>query len=251
MSLLKVDLHLHSGEDPVDRINYDAIALIDRAAELEFDALAITLHDGLLESDRVQEYARERDIVLLPGIERTIRGKHVLLLNFPNDVQHVHTFDDIAALKARTNGLVIAPHAFFPDRTCLRSALDERPDLFDAVEWSYFWTRGLNFNRPAARWADAHGKPMVGNSDLHDLRQLGRTYSWVTSDPDADAICDAIRQGSVTFQTTPVPPAELIRVFGGMLMRPKKTVSGSASRSQLPASSSQLSAAGFQSEIGS
>src|SRR5690242_18968237 len=108
MSLLKVDLHLHSSEDPLDRINYDATALIDRAAELGFDALALTLHDGLLDSDRVQEYARERDIILLPGIERTIRGKHVLLLNFPIVSHHVYPFYAIAALTPRTNGLVIA-----------------------------------------------------------------------------------------------------------------------------------------------
>jgi predicted metal-dependent phosphoesterase TrpH len=219
MSALKVDLHLHSSEDPVDHITYDARAVIDRAADLGFDALALTLHDGVLETDEVRKYAESRDIVLLPGIERSIRGRHVLLLNFPRGVEAVRTFDDIAALKARSNGLVIAPHAFFPDRTCLRSALNERPDLFDAVEWTYFWTHGLNFNVPAARWARVHAKPIVGNSDLHDLRQLGRTYSWVESDRDADAICEAIREGRVRLETSPVPPLELAQVLGGMFLR--------------------------------
>ena len=58
----------------------------------------------------------------------------------------------------------------------LRGLLDAHADLFDAVEWTYFWTKVTNFNARAARWAQAHGKPLVGNSDLHDLRQLGRTY---------------------------------------------------------------------------
>ncbi len=223
MSLLKVDLHLHSNEDPVDRIDYKATTLIDRAAALGFDALALTLHDGVADTGRLQEYARERDILLLPGIERSIQGKHILLINFPYGTEQVRTFDDIAALKARTNGLVIAPHPFFPDPTCLRGAMNARADLFDAVEWSYFWTRLINFNARGAGWARLHGKPLVGNSDLHDLRQLGRTYSLVESERDPDAICEAIREGRVTVQTTPVPAFELAGVFGGMLLRPKKT----------------------------
>jgi predicted metal-dependent phosphoesterase TrpH len=220
--VLKVDLHLHSREDPIDNITYDARALIDRAARLGFDAIAITLHDGLLRDGSADAYARELGIVLIPGIERSIDGRHVLLINFPDQVQDVRSFDDAARLKARTGGLVIAPHPFFPDRTCLRSALDLHADLFDAVEWSYFWTRGLNFNARAARWARQRGKPIVGNSDLHDLRQLGRTYSLVESDRHPDAICAAIREGRVTVETEPVPALELTQVLTGMLLRGRK-----------------------------
>lgn len=194
---------------------------------LGFDAIAITLHDGLLRDRSVAAYARERGIVLIPGIERSIQRRHVLLINFPDEAQDVRSFDDVARLKVRTGGLVIAPHPFFPDTTCLRSALDAHVDLFDAVEWSYFWTRRLNFNARAAGWARRHDKPIVGNSDLHDLRQLGRTYSIVESDRDPDAICAAIRAGRVTVETEPVPAIELTRVLTGMLLRGRKRASES------------------------
>jgi predicted metal-dependent phosphoesterase TrpH len=223
MGMLKVDLHHHTSEDPVDSIHHDAIALVDRAVVLGFDAIAITLHDLRFENERVNAYARERRLTLLTGIERTIGGRHVLLVNFPEPVEAVRTFDDVATLKRHApNGLVVAPHPFFPDRSCLRRAIDERPDVFDAVEWSYFWTYGINFNAPAERWARAHGKPVIGNSDTHDLRQLGRTCSMVESENHPDAICEAIRAGRVSLQTTPVPPLELLKVFGGMTLRPKK-----------------------------
>jgi hypothetical protein len=91
------------------------------------------------------------------------------------------------------------------------------------VEWSYFWMPGVNFNARASRWARARGKPLVGNSDLHDLRQLGRTYSLVSADRDADAICESVRAGKVTMRTEPVPPVELARVFGGMVWRTRKS----------------------------
>lgn len=228
--MLKVDLHLHTSEDPSDTIHHDATALISRAADLGFDALAITLHDRQFDDECARDYARERGIVLLPGIERTIRGRHVLLVNFSREAEQVSDFDDIRRLKRRENGLVIAPHPFFPDRSCLRGQMEAHAALFDAVEWSYFWTRTINFNAAAARWARAQSRPLVGNSDLHDLRQLGRTYSWVAADPDPDAICAAVRNGLISVRTEPVPARELAQVFGGMLWRGRK----SADQLQVP-----------------
>jgi predicted metal-dependent phosphoesterase TrpH len=235
--VLKVDLHLHTAEDPADNVAYDALALIDRARAKGFDALAITLHDRQLADPRVFDYARERRITLLSGIERTIEGRHVLLINFPQAAEEVRTFEDVAFLKSVSSGIVIAPHPFFPDRRCLRSLMDTHADLFDAVEWSYFWTTGINFNARAARWARAHGKPLVGNSDSHDLRQLGRTYSMVSAEPVADAICDSIRNGRVTVETAPAPAVELAQVLAGMARRGHKALpaSGNASRSRLKA----------------
>lgn len=222
-NVLKVDLHLHTSEDPEDVISHDVHQLIDRAAELGFNALAVTLHNRVFTDGRLTEYARERGIVLVPGVERTIEDRHVLLLNFPKGTtDRVRTFSDLAALRARTNGLVIAPHPFFPNGNSLRSRLVEHADLFDAVEWSYFWTRGVNFNAKAQKWAQDRNKPVVGNSDLHDIRQFGRTFSYVFAEPDADAICSAIREGRVSMQTTPVPKLELVRVVSGMIRRGNK-----------------------------
>lgn len=221
--MLKVDLHLHSSEDPVDVIAHNAHQLVDRAAELGFDALALTLHDCDFRDTGLRAYAADRGIVIVPGVERTIEGRHVLLINFPERTDHVRTFADLAALRNGSNGLVIAPHPYFPDTSCLRWRLDRYVDLFDAVEWSYFWTRGLNFNSKAARFAAAHGKPIVASSDLHDIRQLGRTYSLVFADPTPDAICEAIRAGQLTIHTTAVPRLELASVLGGMFRRGNKS----------------------------
>ena len=218
--VLKIDLHLHTSEDPWDRIPYSSLDLIDRAVRLGFDALAITLHDRQLADDHTFAYARERGITLIPGIERTIRGKHVLLLNFSAaDVEAATTLEDVRRLKSRAGGIVIAPHPWFPSPSCLGGLLDEYADVFDAVEWSYFWSRRIDFNSRAARWAESRGKPLVGNSDLHDLRQLGRTCSLVDAPRDPAAICEAVRDGRVQLVTEPIPVVELLDVFGGMIWR--------------------------------
>ncbi len=202
--MLKVELHSHTADDPVDSIPYSTYQLIDQAALLRYDALAITLHDRQLDIERFASYAADRGVTLIPGIERTIEGRHVLLLNFSPATERVHTFEDLARLKSREGGLVIAPHPFYPIGPSLREQLSQHGHMFDAVEYNAMFTRMLNFNRRAVRWARAHGKPMVGNGDVHRLRQLGSTYSLVDAEPTPDAICAAIRAGRVHVEAQPL-----------------------------------------------
>jgi predicted metal-dependent phosphoesterase TrpH len=214
--VLKVELHSHTADDPVDTIPHSTFDLIDRAASLGYDALAVTLHDRQLSLSPFAGYARERGIVLIPGIERTIEGKHVLLLNFPDGANTVRSFDDLARLKRRARGLVVAPHPFFPSPTCLWGQLTRHRALFDAVEYNGMFTARLNFNRRAERWAMEHGTPIVGNGDVHRLEQLGTTYSLVDAEPDADAICEAILEGKVRVKAQPHSAATAARLLSDL-----------------------------------
>ena len=214
--MLKVELHSHTSDDPVDYIPHSSQDLIDRAAALGYHALAITLHDRQLDLGPLEAYAADRGLVLIPGIERTIEGRHVLLLNFSVASEEVRSFADLARLKARERGVVIAPHAFFPARSCLRGLMDPNADLFDAVEWNAMFTRGIDFNRRAERWAAAHGKPLVGNCDVHRLYQLGTCYSLVDAEPRPDAICEAVRAGRVTVAATPLSAARAARTMADL-----------------------------------
>jgi predicted metal-dependent phosphoesterase TrpH len=202
--VLKVELHAHSSDDPLDAIPHSTMQLIDRAAALGYRALAVTLHDRQLGLAPYRSYAAERGVTLIPGLERTIRGKHVLLLNFRRGAEEVTNFDELAALKAREPGIVIAPHPFFPGATCLRGLMHRYADLFDAIEYNAMFTAALNFNGAAERWASEHDKPIVGNGDIHRLRQLGTTYSLIDAAPDADAICEAIRARRVQLVARPI-----------------------------------------------
>ena len=225
--MLKVELHTHTSDDPLDRIPHSAHELIDRAAALGYDALAITLHDRQIEVGPLAGYAAERGIVLIPGIERTIERRHVLLLNFPRGTEDVRSFADLARLKQQSPGLVVAPHPFFPAPHCLRGCMDEQAELFDVVEYNAMYTTSLNFNRAAERWARAHGKPMVGNGDVHRLDQLGTTYSLVEAERDPTSICEAIAAGKVQVVSRPLTWPTAARLFvvivGASLVPPART----------------------------
>lgn len=215
--MLKVELHSHTADDPQDRIPYTSEQLVDRAAALGYGALAITLHDKQLDLARLSPYAAQRGITLIPGIERTVAGKHVLLLNFRHGAEAVRSFADVKALKASDpRGLVVAPHPYFPGLSCLWGLLDDHEDLFDAVEVNGMFTEAVDFNAPARRWAQARGKPLVGNGDVHRLAQLGPTCSLVDAAPDADAICAAVKAGRVEVRATPHSWFTVCQVMGDM-----------------------------------
>jgi hypothetical protein len=217
--MVKVDLHTHTADDPLDRIPYSTHELVDRAAALGFGALAVTLHDRQLDVQPFAPYAAERGLVLIPGIERTVEGRHVLLLNFSRAAEDVRSFADLARLKQREAGLVVAPHPYFPAQHSLFGRLTRHADLFDAVEYNAMYTASLNFNRPAERWARAHGMPMVGNGDVHRFAQLGATYSLVDADCDPDAICRAIRAGRVRVETRPLRWPAAVGVVADMMLQ--------------------------------
>ncbi len=99
--MIKVDFHTHTADDPVDAIPYSTPQLIDRAAAFGYGAVAITLHERQLDVTALKSYAADRGVVLIPGVERTIEGKHVLLINFRRGADEVKTFADLARLKAR------------------------------------------------------------------------------------------------------------------------------------------------------
>jgi predicted metal-dependent phosphoesterase TrpH len=218
--VLKVELHAHTDADPADRVPHSTEQLIDRAAALGYGALAITLHNRWYDPSPVRDYAEARGVTLIPAIERNIGRKHILLINVGRDVERVRTFDDIRALKSAANALVVAPHAFYPIPTALGSLLDVHADLIDAVEVNSMHVRGIDFNRRAVRWARAHGKPIVGNTDLHLLQQMGTTYSLVDApERTPDAICNAVRAGHVEVVAEALPWPRAAWLFSSMVLR--------------------------------
>jgi hypothetical protein len=215
---MKVELHAHTADDPLDWIPHTAHDLVDHAAALGYGGIAITLHDRWFDPAPLASYARDRGVTLIAGIERTIGRIHVLLVNAPRQAERIRTFDNVAALRRDSNVLVVAPHPFYPIPSAFGASLDDHADLVDAVELNSMYTRLFDFNRRAVAWARAHGKPLVGNTDLHRLSQLGTTASIVDVADDAgpDAIVDAIRAGRVRVETTPLSLLRVGWIFAQM-----------------------------------
>ncbi len=208
----KAELHSHCNLDPIDyRIcSYSAVDLIDEAARLGYEILAITCHDADVWTEDLAAYAASLGITLIPGMEVTKGGRrHILLYNFGTSADHLNSFEKIRTL-SRPDTLVVAAHPYYPSIKCLHRLLERNLDMFDAIEVSGFRTPGIDFNRRARRIAAAHAKPLVGNGDVHQLWQLGRTYTWVYSGPGVASILGAIKEGRVRIESSALSYAEAI-----------------------------------------
>jgi hypothetical protein len=213
---LKTDLHLHTRERE-SFIAYDARELIDGAAHAGFQVLSITNHDTVTFSADLQAYAQERGILLIPGIEATIEGKHVLLYNIDVPPERIRTFADLRRLR-QPDWLVVAPHPFFPGSYCLHERLIEEVDLFDAIEFSHFYTARIDFNRPAVRLAQETGLPLLGTSDSHVVRQFGTTCSLIEGSPTIASVLGAIRKGQVQVESRPLTLRACARIVLDMVV---------------------------------
>src|SRR5258708_19911908 len=78
---IKVDLHIHTLDDPKDVIDYSAHQLLERAKELGFGVLAITLHDAVFDRAEVFADAAALGILLIPAAEVRLQGADAILLN--------------------------------------------------------------------------------------------------------------------------------------------------------------------------
>jgi predicted metal-dependent phosphoesterase TrpH len=207
MPLYHVELHSHCQGDPVDSyLPHSLFEHIDRAKEVGLDAIAVTWHRKICAVPEAFAYARERGILLIPGMEAEVDRRHLVVLNLADgDLPADPTWNQIRALRLRKpDVLVLAPHPFYPHPTCLGKVMNDHPDCIDAVEWCSLhvhWLPGrVNPNLRAARWANKHGKTLVATSDAHSLEAIGRNASVVRADElTPEALFAGIRAGHVSF----------------------------------------------------
>jgi len=212
---MKSDLHTHVKGDPRDPIKHTAKQLIDRAASQGFEVLAITCHDYVFYNKQVAEYAKSKNILLIPGAEKTLHNKHILIYNITNeDLRKIKSFNDIRRLKKqKPNTFVIAPHPYYKLSSCLGNLLEKHMDVFDAIEYSFFYTSFINPNKKARQIAKKSNKPLIGNSDTHHLFQIGTTFSKIHSKKDIKSIVSAIRKGRVSLITKPLTLKQFLLIL--------------------------------------
>jgi len=208
--MLKTDFHLHTREDPYDgdkgvcQVRYSARELIDKAAALEYDVLAITCHDYVLYTEEIVSYAKEKGILLIPSAELTVEGRHVLALNITNkDREGISSFADLKKLRKK-DVVLIAPHPFHYISICLGSKLFEHMHLFDALELSYCSPMFYDINKKVKKVASRYDKSLVGNTDCHKLSHFGQTYSLIDAEKTIPSVLEALRQGKMQAHYTPL-----------------------------------------------
>src|SRR5881396_968482 len=138
---IKIDLHIHTLDDPKDAVDYSAHQLLERARLLGFRALAITLHDAVFDRQEVFADAAAMGILLIPAAEVRLCGADVVALNVTGEeIAALKNFDDLRRLRARRGNSIftIAPHPFYVFGGSIGSRIFAEIDCFDAIEFCHF-----------------------------------------------------------------------------------------------------------------
>jgi predicted metal-dependent phosphoesterase TrpH len=197
---IKIDLHIHTLDDPKDAVDYSAHQLLERARELGFRVLAITLHDSVFDRPEVFADAAAMGILLIPAAEMRLHGADAIVLNVTaKEMAELKSFDDLRRLRARRGSSIftIAPHPFYMFGGSIGSRLVEEIDCFDAIEFCHFHNGLFNPNRRAEKVASRFGKPLIATSDAHRLHAFGRHYTSIPMPPAlaVENVFTALRSG--------------------------------------------------------
>ena len=205
---IKLDLHIHTLDDPKDKIDYSAHELLERARSLGFRVLAITLHDAVFDRPEVFADAAAMGILLIPAAEMRLEGADVVLLNVrPQEVARLRNFDDLRKLRAERGGslFTFAPHPFYVLGGSIGDRLLKEMDCFDGIEWCHFYRGWFNPNRRAARVAKQFDKSLIATSDAHRLHAFGSHYTSIPRPREltAENVFRTLRNGPLRLTSPP------------------------------------------------
>jgi predicted metal-dependent phosphoesterase TrpH len=203
--VLSVELHAHSalsydGRDPVEM-------LLEQAAAVGLDALAVTDHDEIDASLRAAELAEDYGLVGIPGMEVTSADGHVLAIGVEDAVPTGLPFTDTLDEIRDRGGLAVVPHPFQSSRSGVMANIT-KAELAGADAIEVYNSRLLTgrANRKAETFAREHDLPMTAGSDAHIAEMVGQAVTRVGADEHSvDAILDAIAAGETTVEGKRTP----------------------------------------------
>lgn len=221
--MLKASLHIHTYEDRMEGhlIKYNIYDLIDWAHQLGFKVLGLTCHKNVVYKKDYLEYAEKKGILLLLGVELTmkkLKRNDLIILNVDpaeaKQVEKINTFKKLADYKKKHPEIfVLAPHPLATRSFSMgRKKLVKNIDLFDSIEHCWCYSKRLiNSNRKTRKIIAGYNKPFVATSDAHFLKYFNSDYIVLDSEKlDAPSVLSAIKEGRFTNITRPKKIREII-----------------------------------------
>ncbi len=190
----RLDLHVHSTASPDGLVR--PAELVRIAARRGLSGLALTDHnsiDGLREA--MEEARATPGFTLVPGIEVSSSGGHVIGLGVSERVREGMSVEETVEGIRSMGGLPVAPHPF---RTVTGIGEDAaRSARFEALEVLNGRSPRRKNLRSARLCASLGLRPSAG-SDAHRPHEVGRCFVVLDSDPGgADGLVERVRRGGV------------------------------------------------------
>lgn len=204
---LRIDLHSHTSFSPDARTT--PAQLVERAAEVGVDRIAVTDHGEIEGALRAQALDPDRVII---GEEIRCRCRTELIGLFLRDrIPEKLPIESVVERIRDQGGLVYAPHPWAyllrPGRHARRAVAVA--DIVEVFNSRAFWGR---WNRLAGRSAIEAGRPAAASSDAHFPHEIGRAWTAVPSFDSAGTMLTALQDGAPVARATGSPVVHVASV---------------------------------------
>lgn len=185
---MRFDLHIHSKYSGDSKVVPREI--VKKAERIGLDGIAVMDHNTLKGYRHIRDM--DTSLIIVPGIEVSTPAGHVIGLGLQEEIGRRSSVGEAVDVIREHGALVLAPH---PHRYW--SGIGEEGVLnneFDAIE-------GLNGrswkskNIKAQRMAEKIDLPMIGGSDAHRLKTVGKSFTIVNDVDDWEDVLDEVKDG--------------------------------------------------------
>ena len=189
---LKLDLHVHTTHSH-DGFNTPQ-DITKRLKEEGLDGYAIADHDTL--TGIPEALKNSEGLVVIPAVEITARGAHILSLQPTEPVPTGQTMAETVDAIHSQGATAVLAHPYGLPRTWIsinhaKEARLDAVEVANSAQIPYDFIRGLNEGL-----AHRLGLPQTGGSDSHIPETIGRAYTVVeTPSRDAEDVVKSIRGG--------------------------------------------------------
>jgi predicted metal-dependent phosphoesterase TrpH len=214
----RADLHIHPSDDPNATDSAEAFYAALLASDLDVAVLAD--HDRIVVARELAQRARQEhaSIELVVGAEITSRRGHVLGIGLTEVVPPFLSLAETIAAVHEQGAIAVVAHPLLPIWTsaseqALVALADgdprSRPDALEAMHPTAAWFP--RWRGRVERLAARTGLAVVGGSDAHSIRSIGRGWTGFDGTSAAD-LYGAIRAGTTRVGGTRTPLRNLLSV---------------------------------------
>ena len=179
-TLGRADLHMHTSASD-GRYTVEQVLKHIATRQPHLDVIAITDHDTLDGSLRAYEQQHRYPFEIVPGVEVSSRGGHILALWVTNSIPANMSLEDTVQAIHEVGGIAILAHTFHIEFDIVRAnALRylRHPEMLvetglDAIEVHNAGIVTPGCNLWARMMAHYVGLPVIGCSDAHTLKAIG------------------------------------------------------------------------------